>query len=39
MQANSAAGVIKCVFEIRNLKQLIPGLVSASSQFRCFQIV
>ena len=39
MQADSAARVIKCVFEIRNLKQRIPGLVGASSQFRCFQKV
>ena len=39
MQVDSAARVIKCVFKIRNLKQRTPGLVGASSQFRCFQKV
>ena len=39
MQADSAARVIKCVVEIRNLEQRIPGLVGGSSQFRCFQKV
>ena len=39
MQADSAARVLKCVFEIRNLKQRVPSLVGASSHFRCFQKV
>ena len=30
MQADSAARVIKSVFEIRHLKQRIPGLVGAT---------